>query len=178
MKSYEAFKASREKMDPSSRKMNEHQWQQAYAAYKSTRERVRSSRSEGRKSSGSRDSAVPASGMHTPSSVTPTAMLRRKVRALSGYEEVRLLMNLLAWIGIVVVAGHLVAQCIFYSSAESYLMAGVYAAIRILAILFFKAMAQVLIDIPDIALYRMHLETAATESTELDPESVGSADSV
>ncbi len=165
MKSYEAFKKSREKMDPSARKMNEHQWQQAYAAYKSTRERVHvRSSSCGAKPSQSGASASTTSGMHTPTSVTPTALLRKKVRAMSGYEEVRLLINLLAWVGIVVVVAHLVAQCIFYSSTESYLMAAAYAAIRILSILFFKTMAHVLIDIPDIALYRMHAESASTES--------------
>ncbi|MGB0414698.1 MAG: hypothetical protein ACPGJU_09665 [Coraliomargarita sp.] len=172
MKSYEGFKASREKMDPSSRKMNEHQWQQAYAAYKSTRERVHghSSKSGKRSVSGKGGSSVPTSGLHTPSSVTPTAQLRSKVRAMSAYEEVRMLINLLAWIAIAVVLGHLVAQFIFYSSSETYLMSAVYAAIRLLAIVFFKSMAQVLIDIPDIALYRIHAQSAELDAAKSDPQ--------
>lgn len=173
MKSFEDFKSSREKLDPSSRKMNAHQWQQAYAAYKSTRERVRSHSSEGSRRRSGKGTSKTTSGMHTPSSVTPTALLRRKVRAMSGYEEVRLLVNLLAWIGIAVVVGLLIAQCIFYSSTESYLTAIAYAAIRIVSIFFMKTIAQILIDIPDIALYRMHAEATETQDAQPDAEATG-----
>ena len=37
MRSFESFKASREKMDPSARKMTDYQWRQAYAAYRRVR---------------------------------------------------------------------------------------------------------------------------------------------
>ena len=40
MEDFESFKASRVKMDPSSRQMTDHQWKQSYAAYQSARERV------------------------------------------------------------------------------------------------------------------------------------------
>ena len=40
MEDFESFKASRMKMDPSSRQMTDHQWKQSYAANQSARERV------------------------------------------------------------------------------------------------------------------------------------------
>ena len=163
MKSYEAFKSSREKIDPSSRKMNEYQWQQAYTAYKSTRERVHGRSSKRAERAGPSGSASTRSGMHTPSSVTPTASLRGKVRALSAYEDVRALVNLLAWIAVGAVLVHVITQCIFFASTETWVMAAVYAVLRLLCIFFVKAMAQVLIDIPDIALYRMHQVNASAE---------------
>ena len=40
MEDFESFKASRVKMDPSSRQMTDYQWKQSYAAYQTARERV------------------------------------------------------------------------------------------------------------------------------------------
>jgi len=156
MKSLEEFKATREKMDPSTHKMSAHQWEQAYAAYRSSREHARSGRSSssarGRRKQSSNRSGTP--GMHGPSTLSASGTLKACVRAESAYADLRLMINLLAWIllGAVVIVALL--QVIVVSSLVAFCVALLTGAIQALGVVLFKLIVHVLIDIPDIALYR------------------------
>jgi hypothetical protein len=156
MKSFDEFKASREKMDPSTHQMSAHQWEQAYAAYRSSRGHARSGRSSsaagGRRKRSSSRSATP--GMHGPSTLSASGALKASVRAESAYADLRLMINLLAWIlfgAVVIVALLQLMEVASLVAAGTVLLIGV---IQALGVILFKWIVHVLIDIPDIALYR------------------------
>jgi hypothetical protein len=171
MKSLEEFKAARKKIDPSTHKMSAHQWQQAYAAYRSSRRNVGSGGSSSavsgrrkRKSS----HAVPA-GMRGEVSVSAPAQLRASVRAESAYAELRLLINLIAWVVLGAVVMLAVIQVVQFSSvlmASEAILSGVTQA---LGVVLLKLIAHVLIDIPDIALYRAKLARRSLKGDESSP---------
>jgi len=108
MEDFETFKASRLKIDPSSREMTDHQWKQSYAANRSARERVGiSSDSEGRgnkrrksKSVHSSDAESLIRGSQRPSTVSGPSNLRQVVRQQSAYADLRLIIDILAWVTI------------------------------------------------------------------------------
>ena len=158
MKSFEEFKASREKMDPSTRKMSEHQWSQAYAAYCSAREHARgghSSASKGGGASRRRSSAKSSSqGMHAPSAVSASGALRARVRAESAYADQRLLVNVLSWVilGAIVIVAILQAMLLPVPSAAGVVL--LFGAVQALVVILLRMMVHVIIDIPDVALYR------------------------
>lgn len=175
MKTFEAFKASREKMDSSTRSMSDRQWQQAYAAYRSSRERVGASSNasvgEGglkrrRSGSGSDGGSSGASGTHAPSTLSGPGLLKVKVRAESAYADLRLVVNVIAWVlvGVVLLQGII---AVFVAISMLGLGAGVLAmlspVIPVLVIIILRMLIHVIIDIPDIALYR---ESAARKSLE------------
>jgi hypothetical protein len=172
MKSFEEFKASREKMDPSTRKMSEHQWGQAYAAYCSSREHARSGRSSSSKGGTHqrRRSSTKSSsqGMHTPSAVSASGSLRAQVRAESAYADQRLIVNLLSWVilgAIVIVA---VLQGLSYTSPAATGVALLDGAIKALAVIVLRLVVHVIIDIPDVALYRASEVQQVASSSESD----------
>ena len=179
MKTFEAFKASREKMDSSTRSMSDRQWQQAYAAYRSSRERVGASsnasvgegglkrrRSGSGSDGGSSGASGGASGTHAPSTLSGPGLLKVKVRAESAYADLRLVVNVIAWVlvGVVLLQGII---AVFVAISMLGLGAGVLAmlspVIPVLVIIILRMLIHVIIDIPDIALYR---ESAARKSLE------------
>jgi len=173
MDDFETFKASREKMDPTSRKMSEHQWKQSYTAYRSARERVGGSgaSSEG-KSNKRRHSKAPSSarGSHRPSSVSELGALRHAVREQSAYADLRLIVDILAWVAIAVVALAGVVTLFYYTSVPAAVVSLLGAAVQIIGVLVARLLVQVLIDIPDIALYRSLQESRARPQPALDSE--------
>jgi hypothetical protein len=172
MKSFEEFKASREKMDPSTRKMSEHQWGQAYAAYCSSRENARSGRSSSSKGGTNQrrrsSTKSSAQGMHTPSTVSASGALKAHVRAESAYADLRLIVNLLSWVilgAIVIVA---ILQGVSYSSPAATGVALLSGAIKVLAVVVLRLVVHVIIDVPDVALYRASEASQVVSSTETD----------
>ena len=156
MKSFEEFKASREKMDPSTRKMSEHQWGQAYSAYCSAREHARGGHSSGSKAGGSRrrsSTKSSAQGMHAPSAVSASGALRARVRAESAYADQRLLVNVLSWVilGAIMIVAVLQAMVLSAPSAAGAIL--LFGAIQALVVIILRMMVHVIIDIPDVALY-------------------------
>jgi hypothetical protein len=154
---FETFKASREKEDPSSRKMSEHQWQQAYVAYVNTRKRGSSGGKRGSSSSGGRRSrrASPASG----SSANPVALmaaseLRNAVRASSAYADLRLVVNMLAWVAIGTVVLAAAVKLVYYTNVSAALVALLNAVVGVVGIVGLRLLIHVVIDIPDIALHQ------------------------
>ncbi len=171
MDDFETFKASREKMDPTSRKMSEHQWKQAYAAYRSARERVSGGSSEGKgKKRRHAKTSAPARGAHAPSSVSELGLIRRAVRDQSAYADLRLIIDILAWIAIAVVALAGVLTLLYYTSVAASVVSILGALAQVIGIVVGRLLVQVLIDIPDIALYRSLQESAAHREATLDPE--------
>jgi hypothetical protein len=172
MDDFETFKASREKMDPSARKLSAKQWQRAYDAYCASRERLsetvasagqssrggsqgsRSGRSERRKSSRS-------SGRNRASDAMDD--LRREVRARTAYEDLRLVVDVIAWVALGVIV--LAAVLVLLTNRSIPIALGdlLQAVLQILAVLLLRLLAQALIDIPDIALYRLVASTPPEE---------------
>lgn len=164
MKDFDEFKASREKMDPAARKMTDHQWQQAYEAYCRTRRRSRRSGSgSDRSRSHSRGGGSAGRGSHAPSASSSSAQLKQEVRRQSAYADLRLVVDVLAWVavGLVVLIALIRILGTYDFSFVSLLLGG---AFKLLMVFVIRMLAHVLIDIPDIALYRM-----------VDSESTGSS---
>jgi Flp pilus assembly protein TadB len=160
MDDFETFRTSREKMDPSSRKLSEQQWQQAYSAYCSSRERVGvagKSTSSGSGSGKKRRQSKKTSSEHASSrsgSRLTTADLRQRVREQSAYAELRMLVNFLAWGAIVVFILIAVVSMSFYTSVSAALVALLWGVAQVIGVSAARLLVQVLIDLPDIALYR------------------------
>ena len=173
MDDFETFKASREKMDPTSRKMSEHQWQQAYKAYRKARKRVSGSSSDSgeplKKRTRSKSKSKSAgSGVQSASGFADSSRLRRLVRDQSAYADLRLMVDILAWvaIGVVILAGVVI---IFYSTSVPVALASLLSrSVQVIGIIVARLLIQVLIDIPDIALYRMLRESSVHKSTGSD----------
>ena len=166
MDDFETFKSAREKMDPTTRNMSDHQWQQAYAAYRSARERVVGSERKSKK----RRPSKSVRGAHTPSSLSSLGLLRSTVRDQSAYADLSLIIDLLAWIAIAVVVLAAVVSLFFYTSMPAALVSLLGAGLEFIGIVVARLLAQVLIDIPDIALYRGIQESSLDRKPSLDSE--------
>ena len=153
MDAFEDFKLSREKMDPSSRKLSEHHWNQAYAAYLKSRERVSGIDNGTRKSRNVRNK-ISKRGTHSPSNLSEMGLLRLTVRDQSAYSDLRLIVNYLAWLAIVLVILATFVSLFYYTSSSASIVVLLKAALQVLGIVILRLLSQVLIDIPDIALFR------------------------
>jgi hypothetical protein len=162
MDDFETFKSSRVKMDPSSRKMTGHQWKQSYAAYRSARERVgagsvsmgKASRRRKSKSVSSSDSESSLRASQGPSTVSDLGNLREVVRQQSAYADLRLIIDILAWVAIAVFILIAVVSMFFYTSAPIAIIALLWAGVQIIGVVVARLLVHVLVDIPDIALYQ------------------------
>jgi multidrug efflux pump subunit AcrB len=153
MDAFEDFKLAREKMDPSSRKLSEQQWNQAYAAYLKSRERVSGIDNGTRKSRNVRNK-ISKRGTHAPSNLSELGLLRRTVRDQSAYADLRLIVNYLAWLAIVLVILATIVSLFYYTSSSASIVVLLKAALQVIGIVILRLLSQVLIDIPDIALFR------------------------
>jgi len=162
MKDFDEFKASREKMDPSARKMTDRQWKQAYTAYRRTRER--------RRGSGRRHSSEEERGGGGTEPARRSARegdrrsLRERVRADSAYSEVRLAVDLLSWIALAVIAANVFAVFLYITSQAAFFSVLLESGLKAVAVVALRMLAHVVVDIPDITLFRM------TASAERAPE--------
>lgn len=162
MEDFESFKASRLKIDPSSRQMTDHQWKQSYAANRSAHERVGiSSDLEGKgkkrrksKSANSSDDESLIRGSQRPSTVSGPSYLRQLVRQQSAYADLRLIIDILAWVAIALFLMIAVISMFFYTSAPVAIMALLYAGVQIIGVIVVRQLVHVVVDIPDIALHR------------------------
>lgn len=169
MDDFETFKASREKMDPTSRKMSDRQWQQAYAAYRSARERVGGSGSDGAKKKRRRaNTSASTRGSHSPSSVAESGQLRRVVRDQSAYADLRLIVDILAWVSVGIVVMAAVVSLFYHTSVLVSILSLLSAALQVIGIVLARLLLQVIIDIPDISLHRSVLESASRKDSPPD----------
>jgi len=155
MDDFKTFKASREKIDPATRKFSERQWEQAYAAYCSSRERVKdgqSAQTDAGKTSRRHRSSRRGRSSKRPSGHGAAAGLRSELRQHSAYSDLRMLVDLLAWIAIALAALSGVLKLLYYTDVSVALVAIVEALILVIAVVALRMLAHVVIDIPDIAL--------------------------
>lgn len=168
MESLEEFKQSRLKIDPSARKLTEMQWEQAFEAYKTSRQRVgqtgqsseeggSSRRSSSRKrSSSSRRHASGSSraSVQASASLTKTGLLKFQIQKASAYQDLRLLVNVLAYVLIALIVISVLFNIFVLPEilmAISILLTGLC---QIVGVLILRMLIQALVDIPDILLYR------------------------
>ena len=162
MEDFESFKASRIKMDPSSRQMTDHQWKQSYAANQSARERVGAgSGSEGKvikrqksKSTNSSDLKSSLRASQQLGAVSDLSNLRQVVRQQSAYSDLRLIIDILAWVSIAVFILITVVSMFFNTSAAGAIISLLWAGVQIIGVVVARLLVHVLVDIPDIALHQ------------------------
>ncbi|TVP78458.1 MAG: hypothetical protein EA353_08300 [Puniceicoccaceae bacterium] len=155
MDDFESFKAARLKMDPSARKMSDAKWAQAYDAHLRAKDRVGGSQEAG--SAGTRKkrrSRGARGGQGSRSGRSHAHSLRQLVREQSAYGDLRLIVDILAWVAIggVVLSG--LVTLFYYTSVPAALIASLNAVVGVIAIVVARLLIQVIIDLPDIALYR------------------------
>lgn len=168
MDDFETFRASREKMDPSSRNLSDQQWQQAYAAYLSSRERVgkksdssdRSGGASPRKTRSKKGNSTGKRGQHGSGSVSDLNLLRHTIREQSAYSDLRLIIDILAWVAIALIVVVGLVSTFVYTSIPTAVLALLSACVQIIAVVVARMLVQVIVDIPDIALYRSRQESA------------------
>ena len=149
MDNIENFKSSRLKMDPSSRNMSEHQWNQAYAAYLTSRERVGDNNIRKRVK---KVNSKP--GTHTPPNLSELGLLKYNVRNDSAYSDLRSIVNCVAWMAMVLVIFATIVSLFYYTSSSASIVLVLEAILQVLGIVILRLIIHVLIDIPDIALYK------------------------
>ena len=150
MDNIENFKSSRLKMDPSSRNMSEHQWNRAYAAYLTSRERVGDNYNSRKRVK--KVNSKP--GTHTPPNLSELGLLRYNVRNDSAYADLRSIVNYVAWMAMVLVIFATIVSLFYYTSSSASIVLVLKAILQVLGIVILRLLIHVLIDIPDIALYK------------------------
>lgn len=166
MDDFETFKASREKIDPSTGKFSERQWQKAYAAYRKSRKRVQ----EGKRSkSGDKPKCRKSSGRskkpHSVYAHSPVMSLRDEVRQNSAYSDLRMILDQLTWvaIGLIVMVS---AVKLSYSTDAIAMVALLNGVVKVVGIVALRMLAHAIIDIPDIALHEGLLSQKDTRKGE------------
>jgi len=165
MKTFEEFVADREKMDPSAQKMSEHQWQQAYVAYRSSRQRVRKKQSQSKTESSSSVTRAPEGGELRQRSKQDRAprrndyrseskSIRSRVRQSSAYSDVRVIVDVLFWVAIAVIIASTLLKMLLGIGVLTLLSYLIEGALGVIVLFVLKLLAQVFIDIPDTALYQ------------------------
>lgn len=171
MEDFEAFKGSRLKMDPSSRKLSDQQWKQAYEAHQRARNRVSGEGSSGKRRRPSSSKSHSSRGQHQPSLQSELGALRHTVRQQSAYRDLRLVVDILSWTGVVLVVLAAVVSLMYYTSTTVAIVALLEALVKVIAIVFMRLLVHVIVDIPDIALYRELKESADDSPPVLDQDS-------
>jgi hypothetical protein len=155
MENFEAFKESRLKMDPTSRNLSDLQWKQAFEAHLRARGRVGPGE-EGsyRKRRGSSSKAQSSRGQHQPSAHSALSALRYVVRQQSAYHDLRLVVDILSWTGVVLVILAAVVSLMYYTSTTVAIVALLEALVKVIGIILVRILVHVIADIPDVALFR------------------------
>ena len=165
MQSFEEFQKNRMAIDPTSRGLTDLQWEQSYKAYIASRERVKGASASGHRSRSGRSSdssrrhrsdSAPSRPprVYDRSSLTKAGLLRQQIQGQSAYQDLRLLINILAYalIGVVTIA---TAFMVYISNSPmmgfSALISGV---LQVVSVIVVRLIVNVIIDIPDILLYR------------------------
>jgi len=155
MDDFETFKASREKIDPSCRKFSDRQWRKAYAAYRRARERVGDgAHAKSGESSKRRRSPGRESSSHHNYAQNPAIHFRNQVRQNSAYSDLRMILDILAWvmIGLIVLGGGI--KLAYYTDGSIALAALLDAAVKVIVVAVLRLLAHAIVDIPDIAIYK------------------------
>lgn len=163
MEDLESFKEARLKMDPTARKMSAGQWKRAYEAHLEAKKRVGNGRHDSPDSYDGSGSSKEGRGTSSRASRRrfsgrqkgDMGSLRKRVREQSAYSDLRLIIDVLAWIAIAVVVLTALVPLFSNMPVPVSLLAVLNAAIGVIAVIVVRLLVQVLIDLPDIALYRL-----------------------
>lgn len=177
MEDLESFKEARLKMDPTARKMSADQWKRAFEAHLRAKERVHGGRSDSQDNAGSSKEGRGRSNRASRRGLSGRqgaglAALRQRVREESAYSDLRLIVDILAWVAIAVLILTALVPLFFNTPIPVSLVALLNAMIGVISVIVARLLIQVLIDIPDIALYRM----AVAPGSELGPADPQDAD--
>ena len=173
MEDLESFKEARLKIDPTARKMSTGQWKRAYEAHLQAKERVGSGHRDGGEDSYGGGSAPKRRSARRGVSGRRSGdagSLRRRVREQSAYSDLRLIVDILAWVAIGLFVLTAFVSLSFGTPVPVSLVALLNAVIGVISVVVARLLVQVVIDIPDIALFRLvnHAPSEAepTPSTE------------
>ena len=175
MDDFRTFKASRQKIDPTTRHFSEGQWEEAYQAYKQSRIRLSKGKDGKSRSSSRRRKKATSGRSQSPEADTPervvasreysddapdyrsfgriTSKLRSEVRKHSAYRDLRVIIDVLAWVVIALIVLSVVVKWFYYTDGAVALDAGFSGAVSAFLVYLFRLLVHVIIDIPDIALY-------------------------
>jgi len=130
---------------------------QAYAAYCSTREKSRGGRSSVAKDGSPRrrsSNHSSATGVHAPSTLSASGALKAHIRAESAYADLRLIVDLLSWVILATILIIAILEGMLFPLPAATGVALLTGAIKALAVVVLRLVVHVIIDIPDVALYR------------------------
>lgn len=169
MEDFESFKEARLKMDPTARKMSEARWKRAYEAHLQAKKRVASGRrdpqeGEGHAKGGRSRRSRGSRGGGAAYRDSDLNALRRTVREESAYADLRLIVDLLAWVALAVVILSALVPLFFNTPIPVSLGALLDAVLGVVGIIVARLLAQVFIDIPDIALYHFITEESRNQN--------------
>ena len=97
-------------------------------------------------------------GSQRPSTVSGPSNLRQLVRQQSAYADLRLMIDILAWVAIALFLMIAVISMFFYTSAPVAIMSLLWAGVQIIGVVVARLLVHVVLDIPDIALHRSLLK--------------------
>jgi hypothetical protein len=83
------------------------------------------------------------------------------VRQQSAYADLRLIIDILAWVTIALFLMIAVISMFFYTSAPVAIMALLWAGVQIIGVIVARLLVHVVLDIPDIALHQSLQKSAA-----------------
>lgn len=176
MDDFKTFKASRQKIDPTTRHFSEGQWEEAYSAYKQSRKRLIKGQNSGSRSSSRRrknassdrseksaaddssrsDERREASdeAAHYRSPGRLASKLGAEIRRDSAYRDLRVVFDVLAWVAITLIALSVTVKWFYDSDVSVALDAGISGAVQAILVYLLRLLIHVIIDIPDIALHK------------------------
>jgi hypothetical protein len=104
--------------------------------------------------------------MHGPSALSASGALKAHVRAESAYADLRLIVDLLSWVILATILIITILQAMLFSLPAATGVALLSGAIKALAVVVLRLVVHVIIDIPDVALYRASVaQRTASAST-------------
>lgn len=173
MADLEQFKKERLRMDPSARKLSEAKWQRAYEAHLRAKERVGSSGgARGQRRSKSRRNESSVSGQE---SAGPASRRLERLREQSAYPELRGTVNLLTWVAIAVWVLSTLLNLLYGEVMLVTFSSVLDAVFWLLAIMLFRLLAPLLIDLADCVLYQVAQSARIEATDEGDPLEVAGA---
>ncbi|MGB0343832.1 MAG: hypothetical protein ACPGGJ_00425 [Coraliomargarita sp.] len=164
MRSFESFKASRMKMDPSARKMSDYQWQQAYAAYKRVRGHRTEESEEANDSTTASKPRVESAMLLAVRQSTAYQVERKWVDRIFAVSLAVILLSFFLGLGSGFTATRLIEDAAGNMRSVNavqwgLLLASVFHLVFELGIaVLLRHLAHVCIDIPDIALFQARQE--------------------
>lgn len=168
-RAYDAYKSSRRKLRGSGDSKRSSGRSSSRDSSKSRdRERSRSSASSGGSDSSSarkisrgsekkrvkrsRSSAPIPAGEELSFKLSTSRLGLRQVRSDSAYNELRVLIRLMAWVAIVLIALSVAVKALYYTDSSAVLVALLEGLLKVVGVFVLRPFLEAMLDIPDIAM--------------------------